>query len=89
MSNEDQGTVTTSDQPTAATCPVMNAAHLAVGVNANQHWWPDSVNLRVLRQHHPDADPMGADFDYRKEFNSLDFDALANDVDAIMTQSQE
>ena len=89
MSNEDQGTVTTSDQPTAATCPVMNAAHLAVGVNANQHWWPDSVNLRVLRQNHPDADPMGADFDYRKEFNSLDFDALANDVDAIMTQSQE
>ena len=89
MSNEDQGTVTTSDQPTAATCPVMNAAHLAVGVNANQHWWPDSVNLRVLRQNHPDADPMGADFDYRKEFNSLAFDALANDVDAIMTQSQE
>jgi catalase-peroxidase len=89
MSNEEHGTVTTSDEPTTATCPVMNATHQAVGITANQHWWPDSLNLRVLRQNHPQNNPMGADFDYAKEFNSLDFDALANDVDALMTQSQE
>jgi catalase-peroxidase len=77
MSNEEHGTVTTSDEPSTATCPVMNAAHQAVGITANQHWWPDSLNLRVLRQNHPQADPMGEDFDYAAEFNSLDFDALA------------
>ena len=59
MSNEEHGTVTTSDEPSTATCPVMNAAHQAVGITANQHWWPDSLNLRVLRQNHPQADPMG------------------------------
>jgi len=89
MSNEEHGTVTTSDEPEAATCPVMSAAHQAVGITANQHWWPESLNLRVLRQNHPQADPMGADFDYAAEFNSLDFQALANDVDALMTQSQD
>ncbi len=89
MSNEEHGTVTTSDEPSTATCPVMSAAQQAVGITANQHWWPDSLNLRVLRQNHPQADPMGEDFDYAAEFNSLDFDALANDVDALMTQSQD
>jgi catalase-peroxidase len=89
MSNEEHGTVTTSDEPSTATCPVMSAAHQAVGITANQHWWPQSLNLRVLRQNHPQSDPMGDDFDYAAEFNSLDFDALANDVDALMTQSQD
>ena len=89
MSNDEHGTVTTSDEPSTATCPVMSASHQAVGVTANQHWWPESVNLRVLRQNHPQADPMGADFDYAAEFNSLDFEALASDVDALMTHSQE
>ncbi len=88
MSNEEHGTVTTSDEPSTATCPVMGAAHQAVGITANQHWWPDSLNLRILRQHHPQADPMGGDFDYAAEFDSLDFDALAADVDALMTDSQ-
>ena len=89
MSNEEHGTVTTSDQPSTATCPVMNAQQLAVGVTANQHWWPDSLNLRVLRQNPPQADPLGADFDYAAAFNSLDFAALAADVDALMTDSQD
>ncbi|MGZ4770866.1 MAG: catalase/peroxidase HPI, partial [Ilumatobacteraceae bacterium] len=89
MSNEETGTVTTSDEPSTATCPVMSAFQLAVGITANDHWWPNSLNLRVLRQNNPQADPMGAGFDYAAEFNSLDFDALASDVDALMTQSQE
>ena len=89
MSNEEHGTVTTSDEPSTATCPVMSNTHQAVGDTANQHWWPDSVNLRVLRQNHPQADPLGQDFDYATEFKSLDFDALAKDVDALMTQSQD
>ncbi len=89
MSNEDQGTVTTSDEPSTATCPVMSTAHQAVGITANQHWWPDSLNLGILRQNNPSANPLGDDFDYAEAFNSLDFDALAADVDALMTDSQE
>ena len=74
---------------TASKCPVMGAAHQAVGETANQHWWPNKLNLRVLRQNHPEADPNGEAFDYAEAFNSLDFNALAKDVDALMTDSQD
>ena len=89
MTNEEHGPVTTSDDPPAATCPVMSTAHQATGVTANQHWWPDSLNLRVLRQNHPQSDPMGGDFNYAEEFKTLDFEGLARDVDALMTQSED
>jgi catalase-peroxidase len=88
MSNEEHGTVATSDEPSAARCPVMHTDHQATGITANQHWWPDQLNLRILRQNHPGADPMGGDFDYSSEFLSLDFDELARDVDAVMTDSK-
>ena len=74
---------------TASKCPVMGAAHQAVGETANQHWWPNKLNLRILRQNHPQADPNGEGFNYAEAFNSLDFDALAKDVDALMTDSQD
>ena len=74
---------------TASKCPVMGTAHQAVGETANQNWWPNKLNLRVLRQNHPEADPNGEDFNYAEEFNSLDFDALEKDVDAVMTDSQD
>ncbi|MEJ2320538.1 MAG: catalase/peroxidase HPI, partial [Gemmatimonadales bacterium] len=47
------------------------------------------LNLGILRQNHPKANPMGEGFDYAKEFNSLDFEALTRDVDALMTDSQD
>jgi catalase-peroxidase len=86
---EDHGTAVTSDAPSEMKCPVMHAEHQAVGITANQHWWPHQLNLRILRQNAPQADPMGESFDYAKEFQSIDFDQLAADVDALMTQSQE
>ena len=89
MSDEDQGTTATSDETGGARCPVMHAEHQAVGDTANQHWWPNQLNLRILRQNHPGADPMGDDFDYASEFMSLDFDELARDVDALMTRSHD
>jgi catalase-peroxidase len=89
MSNDEHGTVTTSDEPVEAKCPVMHPDHQSVGITANQVWWPEQLNLRILRQNHPGADPMGGDFDYAAEFQSLDFDALARDVDAVMTDSKE
>jgi len=95
MSNDEQqvdnehGTVTTSDEPSTGRCPVMSAGHQAVGIAANQRWWPEQLNLRILRQNHPMADPLGDGFDYAKEFTSIDFDELVADVDAIMTDSQD
>jgi catalase-peroxidase len=89
MSRESHGTTVTSGEPSAARCPVMHTAHQAVGITANQHWWPNQLNLRILRQHHPRANPMGEDFDYAAEFGRLDFDELANDVDALMIRSQD
>jgi catalase-peroxidase len=89
MSNEEHGTVVTSDSPSEAGCPVMHTGHQAVGGTANQHWWPDNLNLRILRQNDAKSDPMGADFDYAEAFASIDFDALAADVDALMTDSQD
>ncbi len=81
--------MTDTNDNAAGKCPVMHAPHQAVGITANQHWWPENLNLGILRQNHPGADPMGDDFDYAAEFNSLDFDALAADIDAVMTDSQE
>ena len=89
MSTEEHRTTVTGEDPSGARCPVLRTAHQAVGSTANQHWWPNQLNLRILRQHHPQADPMGDDFDYASEFESLDFDALAADVDALMTESQD
>jgi catalase-peroxidase len=89
MSTEGHGTTAASDDTSAARCPVMGAAHQAVGSTANQHWWPNQLNLSVLRQSHPGANPLGEDFDYAREFMGLDFEALAADVDALMTDSQD
>jgi catalase-peroxidase len=54
----------------------------------NRDWWPNQLDLGVLQQNPAVADPMGPDFDYAEEFTSLDLDALARDVDALMTDSQ-
>ena len=54
----------------------------------NRDWWPNQLDLRILQQNPPAADPMGPDFDYAAEFKTLDLDALARDVDALMTDSQ-
>ncbi|MGC5165005.1 catalase/peroxidase HPI [Rhodococcus sp. DT1] len=52
-------------------------------------WWPDQLDLQVLHQHSPMANPMAPDFDYRKEFEKLDVDALRQDLIALMTDSQD
>ncbi|MER6851285.1 catalase/peroxidase HPI [Streptomyces flaveolus] len=55
----------------------------------NQDWWPNQLDLQVLHQHSPLSDPMDADFDYAKEFASLDVEGLKRDVFAVMTDSQD
>ena len=55
----------------------------------NRAWWPNQLNLKILRKHPAVANPMGEDFDYAAEFKTLDLDALTRDVDALMTDSQD
>jgi len=56
---------------------------------SNQDWWPDQLDLKILQQHSPLSDPMGEDFDYAREFESLDLAAVKEDLLALMTDSQE
>ncbi|HXD56004.1 MAG TPA: catalase/peroxidase HPI [Solirubrobacteraceae bacterium] len=55
----------------------------------NQDWWPDQLDLSLLRRNSTLSDPLGADFDYAKEFATLDLDALKRDLIELMTSSQE
>ena len=56
---------------------------------SNQDWWPNQLNLQVLRQHSPGSNPLGDDFDYAEEFKSLDVEALKRDLIEVMTTSQD
>ena len=78
-------------QESEATCPVASVGprnHPTEGAG-NRDWWPDQLNLKILRKHPAVANPLGGDFDYAAAFNSLDLDALTADVDALMTDSQD
>jgi len=63
-------------------CPVS-------GGTSNRDWWPNELSLSALHTHPPKADPMGAEFDYAAEFNTLDLDALKRDIEAVMVTSQD
>jgi catalase-peroxidase len=67
-------------------CPM--SAGAGVGTQ-NEDWWPEQLDLRVLQQDPPQANPMGEHFDYAKEFEALDFAAVKADLRALMTDSQE
>ncbi|RRV49522.1 catalase/peroxidase HPI [Pseudomonas sp. p106] len=67
-------------------CPFHQTAG---GGTTNRDWWPDQLNLRILHQHGAKSDPMDPDFDYAKAFKSLDFQALKQDLTALMTDSQD
>jgi catalase-peroxidase len=62
--------------------------HTSRRIVRNEHWWPDRLDLAVLHQNNQLADPMAADYDYAREFNSLDLDAVIKDLHALMTDSQ-
>ena len=72
-------------------CPVTGAAakHAAGGGMTNKDWWPQMLNLDVLRQHSSLVDPMGNGFNYIKEFKSLDLDAVKKDIFDVMSDSQD
>ncbi len=77
--------------PSTSQCPfhATAGARSTHGKQSNADWWPNQLNLAILHQHQPVSNPMGADFDYKKEFKKLDYAALKKDLAALMTQSQD
>ncbi|MGI9440206.1 MAG: catalase/peroxidase HPI [Parvibaculales bacterium] len=79
----------------ATKCPVMHGAltNNQTSGTSNQDWWPQQLNLHILRQHDTKSDPFvsssGAAFDYAKAFKKLDYNALKADLTALMTDSQD
>jgi catalase-peroxidase len=72
----------------AGKCPVIHgSAH--IGMRSNSDWWPNELNLSILRQNSPQSNPMGEAFNYAEEFKKLDFKALKKDLFALMTDSQD
>jgi len=72
-------------------CPFMgNAGRVTAARGTSNHdWWPNQLNLNLLHQHSPAANPLGAEFNYAEEFNKLDLQALKQDLYALMTDSQD
>ena len=68
-------------------CPFMHGGNTASGSSV-MSWWPNALNLDILHQHDSKTNPMGKDFDYRKEVKSLDVKALKKDLNDLMTDSQ-
>ncbi len=89
MSDSPDAVVGEMNEESAAGCPVSagRATHPTEGAG-NRDWWPDRLNLKILRKNPAVANPMGGDFDYAAEFNTLDLDAVKRDVEAVMTTSQ-
>jgi catalase-peroxidase len=75
-----------SDNQTGGKCPVMHGKGPS---HNNRYWWPHQLNLKILDQHSPRANPMGVDFNYAEEFKSLDLAAVKADLRRVMTDSQD
>ncbi len=75
-------------------CPVMGhlappTRHTAAAAMNNGDWWPNQLNLNILRQNSAKSDPLAPGFNYAEEFKKLDLEALRKDLAALMTDSQE
>ncbi|MEQ9309499.1 MAG: catalase/peroxidase HPI [Balneolaceae bacterium] len=75
----------------ASMCPFVNVndKYAAGAGTKNEDWWPNSLNLNILRQHSPLTNPMGENFDYAEEFKKLDLAAIKKDLTELMTDSKE
>jgi catalase-peroxidase len=91
-SDESETDMIDSDLEKNGGCPVVHGTprgtHLDAGMVTNRDWWPNQLNLKVLHQNSPVADPMGPAFRYADEFNKLDLAAVKKDLIALMTRSQ-
>ncbi|MEX0738951.1 MAG: catalase/peroxidase HPI [Pseudohongiella sp.] len=76
---------------TAGKCPVMHGSRTKIGGSgtANQHWWPNQLNLNILHQHSAKSNPLGEDFNYAEAFKKLDLAAVKKDLAELMTDSKD
>ncbi|WP_324024756.1 catalase/peroxidase HPI [Maribacter sp. BPC-D8] len=90
-STNDKGEAWDVNDPAAANCPFLNGEmhQAAGGGTTNRDWWPNMLNLNILRLHSKMADPMDDDFNYTEEFKSLDLAAIKKDLTDLMTTSQD
>lgn len=95
MENKESQTLTNGSESKSSNgeskCPFHGGAsnqHNGGGTT-NRDWWPNKLNLNILRQHSSLSDPMGEDFNYADEFNKLDLDAVKADIEEVMTTSQD
>jgi len=72
---------------TGSKCPFVHGANTHAGTS-NMDWWPNALNLDILHQHDTKTNPMGPGFNYRDQVKTLDFEAVKNDLKALMTDSQ-
>lgn len=74
-----------------ADCPFLNGElkNAAGGGTTNRDWWPNSLNLNILRQHSEKTNPMDSDFNYAEAFKSLDLQAVKQDLRNLMTDSKD
>ena len=72
-------------------CPfsARSGAVTSAGGTKNRNWWPNQLDLSILHQHNPCANPLGSAFDYAEAFRNLDFQALKQDLFALMSESQD
>ena len=75
-----------NQEQTESKCPVAGRGNTGP---TNVSWWPNQLNLKGLRRHSALSDPMGKEFNYAKEFKSLNLDAVVKDLQAVMTDSQD
>jgi catalase-peroxidase len=85
-SSQEKITSTDLNMSTESKCPFHQAAG---GGTTNRDWWPNQLKVELLHQHSAKSNPLGEDFDYAKEFQSLDYAALKKDLAALMTDSKE
>jgi catalase-peroxidase len=76
-----------ADIDNAGKCPVMHGGATTEGSD-NMEWWPNALNLDILHQHDTKTNPLGETFNYREEVKKLDYEALWNDMHALMKDSQ-
>ncbi|WP_410600982.1 catalase/peroxidase HPI [Amycolatopsis sp. lyj-90] len=90
MSDSPDAVVGEMNEESAGGCPVSAGRrnHPTEGAG-NRDWWPNQLNLKILRKHTAASDPMDAGFDYAAAFKTVDLDELAKDVDAVLTTSQD
>jgi catalase-peroxidase len=76
---------------TGGTCPVIHGVrpNATMRGRSNRDWWPNQLNLGILRQHSTLSNPMGAGFNYAQAFKALDYWAVKKDLHALMTDSQD